>query len=233
MFGLAFVFAAISHVGRMQDLTNRLWLLLGGEDFIALLSAQVLLGMTWGWLSRKIQRLTVLVMAGILWLVLLVVVVSPLVWRYGGAAALNRLPNNDGILKQALPFTCGPAAAAMLLNRKGVKVTEGELALSSRTTILFGTNDYALARAMAGLAARKGVEAKVRIGSAEESARFPTPFIAGVSHPKWGDHEILVESFRGDAVHIVDPYKGKRERFTLKQWEEMWHGRAIVVTKGS
>jgi len=108
---------------------------------------------------------------------------------------------------QSTLSTCGPASAATLLKRFGIRTSEQELAREC-FTYKGGTESWYLARALR----RRGVKARFVI----ERGGLPHPAIAGVVLPGEGlvrgraGHFIAVLDQTPSTVTIADPLIGRR-----------------------
>jgi len=108
----------------------------------------------------------------------------------------------------------------MLLHYYGIKTSEGEMAYLARTSLLGGTDHYALADALAAklqssasfqLANSPATAhahmwtARVRQTDYDSCARAETTFVAHMVIPLVGNHALFVRRVTPDHADIIDP----------------------------
>jgi ABC-type bacteriocin/lantibiotic exporter with double-glycine peptidase domain len=119
------------------------------------------------------------------------------------------------------------AAAAMLLHRYGLRVSEGTLAELAGTNPLIGTDEYALARAVERAAQNKGLRGSAARLDYEAARRLNAPFVAYVRRPGVGGHAIFIEMVEPAAVQTADPLSGTAEKMNRAAFAEEWSGVAV------
>jgi Peptidase C39 family len=202
---------------------------IGGATVLLAWVAQFLLGMVWDTKGRSFSA-TFLVLIAVVAGCLIAVESSGRLWfRYRETELWDRYPDNDGFLQQSSGASCSPTAAAMLLHRYGIRVSEGEMAYLAGTS-LFGTDAPAIARALRMKLENQGMQVVARHMNYDECARLGKPFIAHVAGSSSG-HALLVERAAPDHVQIVDPAEGKRIWMLRAEFEKIWDGTVIYLER--
>ncbi len=106
---------------------------LGGGPVLACPLGLLLLGVVWSQPGRSTSSGFLQFLAGVALLVLTVESAGRLWWRWIDTRAWKNVPDQQGCVQQTTWLTCGPAASAMLLQRQGIAVSEGELAYRAGT----------------------------------------------------------------------------------------------------
>lgn len=167
------------------------------------------------WITREsaLKRDAVLVVAGLL-VARILVFAAPL-----PPDALHGRVRADGICWQTSGWSCGPAAAAMYLDRLGVPATEAEMA-ELCVTRRDGTTDAGLARGLR----RKlpGRDVRVRAPRLED---LRAPALVSIRLGLVG-HCLLLERIDEDGVLLADPGHG-RWRTSKADFEARWQGSSI------
>jgi ABC-type bacteriocin/lantibiotic exporter with double-glycine peptidase domain len=143
------------------------------------------------------------------------------------------MPDGNGALQQTTGITCGPAAAAMLLHRAGIRISEGALAELASTSPLQGTAPFALARAVDRVARCRGMRGRVRRVEYEEAFRLARPFVAFVHRPGVGGHAVCVRSVGPHRVATLDPLSGTRDMIPRDQFVTQWDPVIVWVERVS
>lgn len=171
------------------------------------------------WVCRAsiLKRDAVLVAAGLL--LARMVVLGAL--SLGDAPPLRGRVDADGLCRQSTGWSCGPAAAAMYLDRLGVPATEAEMA---ELCVLRrdGSTDAGLARGLR----RKlpGRSVRVRAPRYEE---LRAPALVSIVLPGRVGHALLLEDVDADGVRVADPGGGRRKRMSRADFEAAWQGSEI------
>jgi hypothetical protein len=153
----------------------------------------------------------------------------------------------DGVCRQTSPATCGPAAAATLLQANSISATEGEMAQLCLTTSK-GTSLLGLYRGLKIKTRDTAWDVRTFVGTRQElAAMIKGPVILSVGletganvDPRyaksWGwipgvSHTVVLFHFDGDdRIEVGDPAVG-RESWSLDDLDALWHGEAIYLTK--
>ena len=155
-------------------------------------------------------------------------------WIYldnGVDPARARVDKNRFCL-QSTGYTCGAASAVNLLKYWNIGVTEKEMAHLSRTRYGLGVAMVPLTRAVAQKARTKGLETDIIKADWNTLTELNVPCLVDV---KWGpliDHVIVILKTEKNTVVVIDPLGGQ-ERWTKKQFLDIWHGSAIVINQNN
>jgi hypothetical protein len=201
----------------------------GGAPMIVWPVGLFLLGVVWSQPGRSTSSAFLGVLAGLAWLLLGVESAGRLWWRWADTRALGNFPNKHGCVQQTTWLTCGPAAAAMLLQQQGIQVSEGELAYRARCSLLLGTDLYDSAAALTDLLQEQGMSAQVERLDYQSALERDTPFVANVYLPGMGGHALYVERLAEDHADVIDPRHGQRSRMPREEFEVIWEGRGIWI----
>lgn len=126
----------------------------------------------------------------------------------------------DGLCLQTSNYTCGPAAAAMYLDRLGVPATEAEMA-ELCVTRRDGTTDAGIARGL-----RRKLPGRVIRVRAPRYEDLRAPALVSILLPGRVGHAVLIERIGPDGVTIADPGHG-RWRTSREDFESRWQGSSI------
>jgi hypothetical protein len=143
-------------------------------------------------------------------------------------ATLSGELNAQGVCFQSTDYSCGAAAAVMLLNQHGVQATEREMAERCWTNGLTGTDEFCVARGLRQKLSGSGKAPVLRTLSFEELVAEPGPWATTID---WGilvDHWVLVREVEGGFVHVLDPILGVRP-MTKDEFLAVWTGTALGV----
>lgn len=206
--------------GIVTPLTALFWRV-GGSGWLSL--AACLLFLSYGAATRpnRAQRATIWFLAGIISLCLLSAGGSSFYWLMRGMKACTGKPGPQGMLKQSSPFTCAPAAAAMMLYREGVDVSEGEMAYWSGTNLMLGSSMYGVYLGLRQRLAGTNLRPHYRRCSEEDALLINRPFVAALNMPDTGPHAVLVSKREGSGISVADPYSGRHKSCSepeLKRW---------------
>lgn len=156
---------------------------------------------------------------------------SPLYWHYFGRSIYANYPNQNGCIQQTTGFTCGAAAASILLKEYGYRVSEGILAERAGTNMLTGTNEFSLARTLNGIVKSKGLKAGAGHLNYQQARELDRSFVAYITIPNVGGHAIMVKSMQTDKILISDPLTGESSSMSTDEFKEEWLGTAIWLTR--
>jgi hypothetical protein len=214
--------SAAAHYAPLRDVAGPWLLLPGGEGSLACLGTLLLLGIAGSDPRRQSSRLIPTAATAVVFLLLLTLGGSSLGWHYFGQRLRANVPDASGALQQTTGITCAPAAAAILLHRAGIRVSEGELAELANTTPLQGTAPHALARAVDRVARCRGLRGRIRRVDYSSAVRLGRPFVAFVRRPGVGGHAVCVLSANPNRVATIDPLSGTQETISREQFAAEW-----------
>jgi hypothetical protein len=233
--GVALVLGIVAVLGlayftSLKDRTGPLLFPVGGEMAVACWSAAFLVGVVWVAPGRSVSSgflALVVALAGVL---LFLNGAAPVGWRLLGGKEWNNVPAADGTIAQTTGWTCAPCAAAMLLHKRGIRSTEGEMAYLSGTSWM-GTDLYATAYALNRKAEGQPLKASALRTDYEACRRLGEPFLATVQLPGVGGHAVLVERVDENRVELVDPLRG-RQLWSRAEFASRWDGGAVFLFGG-
>lgn len=152
----------------------------------------------------------------------------------GAAIAAEELMQNpprfdhNGVCRQSMPFTCGPAAAATALHHLGVDIGEGQLTQLSRCGMMLGTGEWELFNAVQTAA----------------DGRLDCEFVRCEDIPALADNQILLITLRQGVLYnhcaaileadsytvlLADPAEGLF-RVPVYQVRQIWTKTGILLT---
>jgi hypothetical protein len=215
-------------LARLLPFEVEAWLApLGGATVLLGWVALFLIGIVWDVPGRSMSSAFLVAIALLAGCLVLIESAGPLWWRFGHPDMWQRTPDGQGNLQQSSGATCAPAAAVMLLHRLGIPSSEGEMAYLAGTS-LFGTDTFAMARALREKAGPLGWRVRVaRLSSAEAAAHVP--FLAYIQKP--AGHALLIERIRPDHVELVDPADGQPWAITRSKFESIWNGTMLYLER--
>jgi hypothetical protein len=158
-------------------------------------------------------------------------------------AAIPALFDSNGVCRQSTSFTCGPAAAATALHRLGVDVSEGQMAVLSRSCPYIGTSDYDLMQAVSQVASREKVMCNPAQPGAAVLQKIECTYGRWAELPKlsgrqvmlvilqqglWMNHCVAVLKTTDKAVVFADPAEGIIT-LSQKHFQQLWTGRGILL----
>jgi len=186
-----------------------------------------------------------------LWRKLLVAIPMLLICMYQANGPLTGRPPSvgdhwrDGVCFQTTQASCGPAAAATLLQEYDIAATEAEMADLCLTTT-HGTSMLGLYRGLKLKTRGTSLDAMPFVGSLEDlQTSGAEPVLLSVGLPASGDvdpvyaqqwgwipgvnHTVVLYRFLGkDRAEIGDPATG-REVWNLSDLKVLWHGSGIYL----
>jgi hypothetical protein len=132
----------------------------------------------------------------------------------------------QGVCRQSLPYSCGPAAAVSCLARLGVTAQEGQIGIAARTAPLVGTRGRLLAQAVR----TRHPEVACRHRFVERLDDLSLPAAVEVTTPWLTGHFVAVLAIGPAHVEIADPLNGyakvPRDRFARS-----WTGSAVEFAR--
>jgi len=147
--------------------------------------------------------------------------------------ALTGQVDETGWCGQTSPYTCGAAAAAMLLKAAGVDTDEQEMARECLVREGVGVTDYTLLRGLRRKLKGTGWRVELRRGlTYRELIDAPKPCLVSLQQGWLLDHVVVVEWADGRLTQYADPdpLMGRRIvdwRFFAREWR----GDALVLVK--
>jgi hypothetical protein len=226
--GLIVLILAGSYLVPLPEPVNVALWQLGGEGPIACVLAMLLLGVVWSSRGRSSSTGFLRTLVGLIVLILILTTGGRLWWRNFSPQAWDNTPNSAGVLAQTTGWTCGPAAAALLLHHHGVKTSEGEIAYFAGTSFL-GTNTRSLAHAITLKGQERGLSARLVDADYDAALEQPAPLIACVTVPKIGSHAVFVLRMTPEVVELIDPRFGQRQIIPRTEMQALWEGKIVLV----
>ena len=117
-----------------------------------------------------------------------------------------------------------------LLNTKGIRATEGEMARLSVTAPRKGLTPhqaaYGLKRKLEQLG--RSEQVSLRVPDFKNVGNLPRPFLAGIRLSFWTNHMICVLETTREELVVGDPISLGRKKWSWQQFEKQWSGVVIV-----
>jgi predicted double-glycine peptidase len=135
---------------------------------------------------------------------------------------------DGGICLQSTSWTCGAAASVTALHTLGIEADEGELAILSYTTPMFGTDETLLARAMEERYRSQYLTTDFGYYKSVRDLQGLCPALVSIHMSYSVDHLVTVLEVTDKTVVYGDPLKGLIIR-PIEEFEEMWFNRALLV----
>ena len=204
--------------------------LVAGRTKFALLSFVVPAGLAAAmpFLPYRMERRGVVVMIA---LSIYAFAVFPFLGAAMAGDVLVNLPtrfDSNGICRQSTSFTCGPAAAVTALHQFGLNISEGRMAVLSRSCPWIGTSDYDLTQAICRTVSGRPVNCFY--GQWDEPPKLTEHqvLLAMLRQGPWTNHCVVVLDATDKAVVFADPAEGlislSKDRFL-----KLWTGRGILL----
>ena len=148
-------------------------------------------------------------------------------WWLGRDNAMANFADARGLVKQTTRSSCVPAASAMLLQRAGIRASEGQMAAVVGTVPRVGTDMAQMVTRLDGYLRRRGLGARGAVASLDRARRLGRPFLAELQLSPTLLHCVLVERVEADRVIVADPLLGRRYTWTRARFAEYWLGDCI------
>jgi hypothetical protein len=180
------------------------------------------------YLPYKIERRGVVVMAAVS---IYVFGVFPFLGAAMAGQKMAAIPasfDSNGVCRQTTSFTCGPAAAATALHRLGVDVSEGQMAILSRSCPYIGTSDYDLMRAVNQAISGKPIECIYGRWDKFPKLSGRQVMLVILQQGLWTNHCVAVLRTNDKAVVFADPAEGIIT-LSKKHFHQLWTGRGILL----
>jgi len=185
-------------------------------------------------LTLRLRRSRQRILIGVFSVVLAYYVFGDPVYLVARGAAISRLAGEwqGETMRQSTAFTCGPAAAASLLDAWGYRVTEGEVAFAARTSYR-GTELPRLLDAVRFFGRYAPLTVELRLTTLDGLADIDRPAVLFVKVGRMHHAITLLRLCDGEVV-VADPGRGTC-RYDLERFREeyAWGGRAIVAWRNS
>jgi hypothetical protein len=201
--------------------------LVGGAALLLSWAALLLLGVAWDLLARRCRVVFLSLLACVPAGIILNDAGACLWWRFGAPELWDQTADAQGCLRQSNGWTCYPASAVMLLDHHGIKASEGEMAYRANTTF-FGTEDYAMARALNAKVRSRGWHAVVESTDYDTCVRRNVAFIGHMVPPEVGEvHAVFVRKVGLKFVEMIDPLDGVARKYSREEFEDIWVGTLV------
>jgi len=155
----------------------------------------------------------------------------PALIRNDLAAIVTKI-DRDGVCLQQTGYTCGPAAAVTGLHMLGLPAQEGQLAIWSHTSQLFGTIPDDLANALRKNYGGRALEARYQKFDKVSDLKQAGITLAVVKYAFFVDHFVTVMSVADNQVTVGDPLSGKTI-YTSDEFSNMWRFPGITLRLNS
>lgn len=186
------------------------------------------LGAAMPYLPYKIERYGVAVMTAV---AIYVFGVFPFLGAAMAGQKMAAIPasfDSNGVCRQSTSFTCGPAAAATALHRLGVDVSEGQMAILSRSCPYIGTSDYDLMHAVNQAVREKPIECTYGRWEKLPQLSDQEVLLVILQQGVWMNHCVAVLKTTDKAVVFADPAEGIIT-LSQKHFRQLWTGRGILL----
>jgi hypothetical protein len=138
--------------------------------------------------------------------------------------------DSTGLCFQSTDYTCAPAAAVTALGKLGFQADEGQLAVLSHTSPVFGTLPICLANTLEDCFAAKGLDCRYRYFDSIEQLKKETVTIAMIKSSFFSDHCITILKVSDGKVLFADPVIGKVS-MSYEQFEKIWRFCGITLKR--
>lgn len=136
----------------------------------------------------------------------------------------------DGVCRQSLSFTCGPAAAVTALKHFGMNATEGQLAVAARTSPVIGTSPWELYRAIKANYASQGLRCRFSYLDSLDAIPDDSIALVVIKNALLTDHCVAVMTYNERTVTIADPVEGL-VRIPRVQFTRQWRHCGIILQR--
>ncbi|MFA6603681.1 MAG: papain-like cysteine protease family protein [Patescibacteria group bacterium] len=128
--------------------------------------------------------------------------------------------------RQSTDFTCGPAAARMILSFWGQRVSERRLRVLLNTNSRSGTRRPDLARGLRSFGLRVRTACNANVSDLRRSLAAGRPAIVNYREPEEGiSHYAVVIGLENGKLILNDPDLGSGYRLGMKDFTSRWYGR--------
>lgn len=214
----------------ISEYNSLIFALVGGRIKFVLLGFLVPMGLASAmpYLPYKIERYIVVVMTA---LSIYIFAVFPFLGAAMAGEVLSNIPVNfdyEEICRQSTPFTCGPAAAATALHQFGLDISEGQLAILSRSCPFIGTSDYDLMQAVGQTISNKPIHCVYGRWTELPQLSDKDVLLVILQQGMWTNHCVAVLKATDKAVVFADPAEGIIT-LSLNHFQTLWTGRGILL----
>lgn len=140
-----------------------------------------------------------------------------------GNAEIKGTINEGGVCRQTTIYTCGSAAAVMLLYSKGITATENEMFALTRASFSDGTS---VAGMVLGLGRKYSGNVRVEKFKTDGSEFPQVPFAAVIKLNALVDHWIIIDKISEEEFDTRNPVSG-RVTISRKSFLDSWRGVAV------
>ncbi len=225
-------FLLIAHLLHQNTLCSKLDWIAASRSKYVLICFAICLGLVspLRYLNRRYKKTLTLV---ILTCFLLLFIGLP----FAGPAIMQRqiqnLPtqlDSEGLCRQSLPYTCGPAAAVCALRQLRLEACESQIAQAAGTAPLLGTYSWDLYRALDRIYPKDQLQC--RYGRFQSLDQLPNgSFSLAVMREGFlMDHCVAILKITPSEVFLADPSAGLRILSRL-EFQNAWRHTAIVLTR--
>lgn len=137
--------------------------------------------------------------------------------------------DEEGVCRQTTDYSCGPAAAVMMLKSMGEEISEGEMANLCLLRPGRGVTALELCRGLNIALRARNCRATVEHLNPGQLDRLDPPFLAEIKRPGSSEHCVVVLQVLADVVLLADPAAG-RAVCTREEFLKLWTGIAVTVT---
>jgi len=200
------------------------------DDYVyfATWEAPLAMLMAWGLAARlergRLRRLVILSLFALAPLFLWDNVAACLQPSYAMPARFDA----DGVCRQSTSYSCGPAAAVMMLKCVGEDISEGEMANLCLLRPNKGVTALELCRGLNVALRGKKHRATIRRFEPDQLDRACPPFLAEVRRANATEHCVVVLQVGTDVVLLGDPARG-RSVCPKDDFVEQWTGIAVTM----
>ncbi len=136
--------------------------------------------------------------------------------------------DTEGVCRQGTSYSCGPAAAVMMLKFADAEVSEGEMANLCLLRPAQGVTALELCRGLNIALRSRGQRAVIERIRHNELDILRPPFLAQLRRAGAATHCVVVVQVRADTVLLADPARG-RSICSRSDFLRHWTGIAITV----
>ena len=143
---------------------------------------------------------------------------------------MHNTADRSGVCRQSTPYTCGPASTVSALAHYGIHAEEGELAIRTHCTPLFGTQAEDIVRAVNRYHGDQGIVAHRRNFESPTGLPKDIPVVIAIEFSFMIDHFVVVRHVGDGTFEILDPIAGKSIK-TEEQLRSVWRRYGVVISK--
>lgn len=135
---------------------------------------------------------------------------------------------DNGVCLQSTSWTCGAASSVTALHTLGIEASEGELAIMSYTTPLFGTDETMLARAIEDRYRTQFIKTDFGYFRSVRDIADRCPALVAIRLNYSIDHLVTVLEVTDKTVTYGDPLRGILI-LPIEEFEKKWFNRALLI----